>query len=77
MLPIEFGTLNNGGSVGSAGGWIVIAAATDNLILAIDIKTGKTVWSDVLPAGGAGDAVALPDGRKRISSHNRAATISW
>ncbi|HMH69190.1 MAG TPA: hypothetical protein VK519_14860, partial [Pinirhizobacter sp.] len=27
-------------------------AATDNLIRAIDIKTGKVVWSDVLPAGG-------------------------
>ena len=51
-LPIEIGTPNNGGSVVTAGGLIFIAAATDNLIRAIDLQTGKTVWSDVLPAGG-------------------------
>ena len=29
-----------------------IAAATDNLIRAIDSETGETLWQDVLPAGG-------------------------
>ncbi len=52
MLPITIGTPNNGGSVVTAGGLIFVAAATDNLIRAIDLKTGKTVWKDVLPAGG-------------------------
>jgi quinoprotein glucose dehydrogenase len=52
MLPFEIGTPNNGGAVVTAGGLIFIAAATDNLIRAIDITTGKTVWQDVLPAGG-------------------------
>ncbi|MHC3127902.1 glucose dehydrogenase [Brevundimonas sp. GN22] len=52
MLPVEIGTPNNGGSVVTAGGLIFIAAATDDLIRAIDIETGKTVWQDVLPAGG-------------------------
>lgn len=52
MLPIDIGTPNNGGSVVTAGGLIFIAAATDNLIRAIDIETGETLWSDVLPAGG-------------------------
>ena len=52
MLPVEIGTPNNGGSAVTAGGLIFIAAATDDLIRAIDIETGKTVWSDVLPAGG-------------------------
>ena len=33
-------------------GLIFVAAATDNLIRAIDLKTGKTLWQDVLPAGG-------------------------
>jgi quinoprotein glucose dehydrogenase len=51
-LPIQIGTPNNGGSVVTAGGLVFIAAATDNLIRAIDIDTGKTVWQDVLPAGG-------------------------
>ena len=52
MLPITIGTPNNGGAVVTASGLIFIAAATDNLIRAIDLETGKTVWSDVLPAGG-------------------------
>ena len=52
MLPINIGTPNNGGSVVTAGGLIFIAAATDNLIRAVDIETGKTVWQDKLPAGG-------------------------
>ena len=52
MLPLTIGTPNNGGSVVTAGGLIFVAAATDNLIRAIDLKTGKTLWQDVLPAGG-------------------------
>ena len=51
-LPFTIGTPNNGGAVTTAGGLIFIAAATDDLIRAIDIRTGKTVWSHVLPAGG-------------------------
>lgn len=51
-LNIEIGTPNNGGSVVTAGGLVFVAAATDNLIRAIDMRTGKTVWQDVLPAGG-------------------------
>ena len=50
--PRATGTPNNGGSVVTAGGLIFIAATTDNLIRAIDIETGKTVWQDKLPAGG-------------------------
>jgi quinoprotein glucose dehydrogenase len=49
MLPLEIGTPNNGGSVATASGLVFVAAATDDLIRAIDIRTGKTVWSDVLP----------------------------
>ncbi len=52
MLPLEIGTPNNGGPVVTAGGVIFVAATTDNLIRAIDLKTGKTLWQDVLPAGG-------------------------
>src|SRR3546814_5484505 len=52
MLPITIGTPNNGGAVVTASGLIFIASATDNLIRAIDLKTGRTIWSDVLPAGG-------------------------
>ncbi|ODP37178.1 membrane-bound PQQ-dependent dehydrogenase, glucose/quinate/shikimate family [Sphingomonas turrisvirgatae] len=52
MLPINIGTPNNGGAVVTAGGVVFIAAATDNLIRAIDLKSGKTLWHDTLPAGG-------------------------
>lgn len=55
-LPINIGTPNNGGSVVTKSGLIFIAAATDNLIRAIDINTGKTIWSEPLPAG----AQAMP-----------------
>jgi quinoprotein glucose dehydrogenase len=52
MLPITIGTPNNGGPLVTAGGLVFIAATTDNVFRAIDIRTGKTVWQDVLPAGG-------------------------
>lgn len=52
MLPVTIGTPNNGGAVVTAGGLIFIAAATDNLIRAIDLRTGETLWKDVLPGGG-------------------------
>ena len=66
-LPIQIGTPNNGGSVVTAGGLVFIAAATDNLVRAIDIDTGKTVWQDVLPAGGqANPMVYEVDGREYL-----------
>jgi quinoprotein glucose dehydrogenase len=52
MLPLTIGTPNNGGAVVTASGLIFIAATTDNLIRAIDLRTGETLWQDVLPAGG-------------------------
>ncbi|MDX3926943.1 MAG: membrane-bound PQQ-dependent dehydrogenase, glucose/quinate/shikimate family [Shinella sp.] len=52
MLPVTIGTPNNAGGVITAGGLMFIAAATDDLIRAIDIETGETVWQDALPAGG-------------------------
>jgi quinoprotein glucose dehydrogenase len=67
MLPIPIGTPNNGGSVVTAGGLIFIAATTDNLIRAIDIETGKTVWEDNLPAGGQATPMTYEvDGRQYL-----------
>ena len=51
-LPIPIGTPNNGGPVVTAGGLVFIGAATDGLFRAIDIETGKTLWTDELEAGG-------------------------
>ena len=51
-LPFTIGTPNNGGAVVTAGGIVFIAAATDDLFKAIDLRTGKILWQTVLPAGG-------------------------
>jgi quinoprotein glucose dehydrogenase len=66
-LPIEIGTPNNGGSAVTASGLIFISAATDDLLRAIDIRTGKTVWSVPLPAGGqASPMIYEHDGREYV-----------
>lgn len=52
MLPIAIGTPNNGGPLVTAGGLIFVAATTDDMFRAIDIKTGKVIWQVQLPAGG-------------------------
>jgi len=66
-LPLTIGTPNNGGSAVTAGGLVFIAAATDNLVRAIDIDTGRTVWKDTLPAGGqATPMVYEVDGRQYV-----------
>lgn len=51
-MPIKIGTPNNGGPIITAGGLIFVAATTDNKIRALDLKTGKELWSAKLPAGG-------------------------
>ena len=67
FLPFDIGTPNNGGSVVTAGGLGFIAAATDNLFRAIDIETGETVWSTVLPAGGQANPITYEvDGRQYV-----------
>jgi quinoprotein glucose dehydrogenase len=46
----EWGSLNLGGSVVTAGGLVFIAAAMDTYLRAIDIETGKELWKAELPA---------------------------
>lgn len=64
-LPIEIGTPNNGGPVVTAGGLIFIAAATDDMIRALDIDTGDIVWQDHLPAGGQATPMVYQAGGKQ------------
>ena len=64
-LPIEIGTPNNGGSVVTAGGLIFIAAATDDMIRALDIDTGDIVWEAHLPAGGQASPMVYEAGGKQ------------
>jgi quinoprotein glucose dehydrogenase len=66
-LPVKIGTPNNGGPVTTAGGLIFIGAATDNLFRAIDMETGETLWSDVLPAGGQANPISYEvDGEQYV-----------
>lgn len=48
----EWGSLNLGGSIVTAGGLVFIAAARDNYLRAFDVETGKELWKATLPAGG-------------------------
>jgi quinoprotein glucose dehydrogenase len=66
-LPFEIGTPNNGGAIVTGSGLVFIAAATDNLIRAIDLRTGETIWKDVLPAGGQATPMTYEhDGRQYV-----------
>ncbi|MFN3353671.1 MAG: membrane-bound PQQ-dependent dehydrogenase, glucose/quinate/shikimate family [Brevundimonas sp.] len=67
MLPIDIGTPNNGGAVVTGSGLIFIAAATDDLIRAIDTRTGETLWTDALPAGGQATPITyFHEGRQYV-----------
>jgi len=46
----EFGSINLGGSMITAGGLVFIAAAMDDKLRAFDIETGKVIWEGQLPA---------------------------
>jgi len=48
----EWGSLNVGGAIVTAGGLVFIAAAMDNCLRAFDVETGKELWKGKLPAGG-------------------------
>jgi quinoprotein glucose dehydrogenase len=47
-----WGTPNVGGSLATAGGLVFIAATRDERLRALDIETGRELWSAPLPAGG-------------------------
>ncbi len=66
MLPIDIGTPNNGGGVVTASGLFFIAAATDDILRAIDIATGEEVWQVALPAGGQATPMTYEAGGKQI-----------
>ena len=67
-LPLTIGTPNNGGAVVTASGLIFIAATTDNLLHAIDLKTGKELWHAVLPGGGQANVMTYAvNGRQYVA----------
>ena len=60
------GTPNNSGAVVTAARLVFIAAATDNLIRAIDVDTGTTLWQDLLPAGSQANPTVYEIGRQYL-----------
>jgi quinoprotein glucose dehydrogenase len=66
MLPIDIGTPNNGGGFVTASGLFFIAAATDDILRAVDIETGEEVWQVELPAGGQATPMTYEAGGRQI-----------
>ncbi|MEO1653488.1 MAG: PQQ-binding-like beta-propeller repeat protein, partial [Bacteroidota bacterium] len=61
------GTENYGGPVITAGGVLFIAATKDEMFRAFDMKTGKLLWENKLPAGGyATPATYEVDGKQYV-----------
>jgi quinoprotein glucose dehydrogenase len=48
----EWGSVNLGGVLTTAGGLVFVAAARDSALRAFDVESGALVWSAALPAGG-------------------------
>lgn len=68
MLPIEMGVPNIGGSITTKGGLVFIAAATDRRLRALDVRTGRELWSAPLPTGGHATPMTYlaPNGRQFV-----------
>jgi quinoprotein glucose dehydrogenase len=49
---IEWGSVNLGGAITTAGGLTFIAASLDGHLRAFDTETGRELWRGALPAGG-------------------------
>jgi quinoprotein glucose dehydrogenase len=49
---VNWGSINFGGAITTAGELVFIASAMDGFFRAFDINTGKVVWQTMLPAGG-------------------------
>jgi quinoprotein glucose dehydrogenase len=49
---VNWGSINFGGAITTAGGVVFIAGTMDNMFRAFDINTGKILWQTALPAGG-------------------------
>ena len=67
-LPLPLGAPNIGGSVVTRSGLIFIAATQDDMFRAIDLKTGRTLWQDRLPASGHATPMTYrgADGRQYV-----------
>lgn len=61
----EWGSVNFGGPIVTAGGLVFISAATDEYLRAFDAETGKELWKIKLPAGGQATPMTYQVGGKQ------------
>jgi quinoprotein glucose dehydrogenase len=62
----EFGSVNLGGSMVTAGGLLFIAAAMDDKLRAVDVETGKVLWEGQLPASAQAAPMTYSAGGKQF-----------
>lgn len=62
----EFGSINLGGSMATAGGLVFIAAAMDDKLRAFDAETGKVIWEGKLPASAQAAPMTYSAGGKQF-----------
>ena len=68
-LPIQMGLPNFGGSLTTRSGLIFVAATQERSFRAVDLKAGRILWQDRLPAGGQATPmtyVGPKDGRQYV-----------
>jgi membrane-bound PQQ-dependent dehydrogenase (glucose/quinate/shikimate family) len=67
-LPLPLGAPNIGGSLTTGGGLVFIAATQDEVFRAIDLKSGKVLWQEQLPAAGHATPMTYrgADGRQYV-----------
>lgn len=67
-ITAPMGVPNSGGAITTAAGLTFIGASQDGLIRAFDTRSGKELWSAVLPAGGHATPMTykLRDGKQYI-----------
>jgi quinoprotein glucose dehydrogenase len=68
-LPPEWGSINLGGPIATAGGVVFIGAALDRALKAYDIETGRELWRGALPASGRATPMTyrLADGEQYVA----------
>jgi quinoprotein glucose dehydrogenase len=64
----DWGSVNFGGSLTTAGGLVFIAAARDTTLRAFDVETGRVLWSGDLPASAQATPMTYraPNGRQFV-----------
>lgn len=62
----EFGSINLGGSMVTAGGLVFIAAGMDDKLRAFDAETGKVIWESQLPASAQAAPMTYAVGGKQF-----------